>query len=104
MTNTIAAIIVTIGTNWTTVGTFYPISGPSQDVQQGRIVTNTTAIVEWKGNRTEFVLEYQDGPICGERKLPAKSNWINGTNGTIQNYLIPNQGFLIVTNSANIGL
>ena len=71
MTNIIAAVIITISTNWTTIGTFTPYSSwRNETVEQGRSMTNTTAILEWKGQRREMVLESQEGPIIGERRVP----------------------------------
>lgn len=93
MTNTTAAIIVTIATNWTSIGTFTPISGPACDVQMGRIVTNVHAIIEWKEQRKELLVESRDGPEIGERRVPRPpeqvivlTNWAN-------------RGFYIYTNN-----
>jgi hypothetical protein len=69
MTNLLAAVIVTISTNWTSIGTFISLSGAMEDVQQGQRVTNTTAILEWRGSRREFVLETATGPAVGERRV-----------------------------------
>jgi hypothetical protein len=91
MTNLLAAVIVTIGTNWTPIGTFTPTgqSWNAQTVERGNIVTNTTAILEWKGGRKEMLLESQAGPEIGERKIPA--------NGSLTNSMILTPG-QIMTN------
>lgn len=72
MTNLLAAIFVTVGTNWTTSGTFVSISGVSEEVQVGRLETNFLAVIEWREQKRELVLETCLGPICGERRVPIK--------------------------------
>lgn len=70
MTNIVAAVITTIVTNWVSVGTFTPTSGwPQYDVQEARLQTNTVAIVEYKHQRKEVVLESCEGPKVAERKI-----------------------------------
>ena len=70
MTNVIAAIIVTLSTNWHSIGTFTPHIGQPSEVQEGRIVTNTIAIIHWNGEAKSMVIEAADGPVIAERKLP----------------------------------
>lgn len=70
MTNILAAIIITVSTNWVSTGTFTPTSGsPQYDVQAGNLQTNVTAILEWKGQRKEMILETVAGPKVGERRV-----------------------------------
>ncbi len=93
MTNLTAAVIVTLSTNWTTIGTFRPSTGLilEQDVQEGRLSTNTIAIMEWRGQRKEVVLESQDGPVVGERKLPPQTIIFHSP--YITNYIFTNMSF-----------
>lgn len=81
MTNVVAAIIVTLSTNWTGIGTFTPNVGQPSRVEEGRIATNTIAIIEWKNRRSEIVLESTDGPVIGERKvaIPQITFWYTNT-------------------------
>jgi len=112
MSKDVLLIQPSIATNWQSIGTYTPKTGASEDVQRGNIVTNTTAILEWKGKRHELLLESVNGPECGERRVPMQNQWPQqwyglgwmGTNITITNILlndlIPHeqQGFTI-TNS-----
>jgi hypothetical protein len=69
MTNILAAIIVTVSTNWTSIGEFIPTKGtPQYDVQEAHLQTNTIAILEWKGEKREFTLESVQGPKIDERR------------------------------------
>lgn len=75
MTNILAAIIVTVSTNWVSVGTYTERdSGKSYDVQRGNLQTNVTAILEWKGQRKEVLLESASGPVVAERKEENRSS------------------------------
>jgi len=70
MTNVVAAIIVTLSTNWHSIGTFTPHVGRPSEVQEGRIVTNTIAIIHWNGEAKSIVIETAEGPVIAERKFP----------------------------------
>lgn len=95
MTNIVAAIIVTVATNWTTTGTFTPVSGGiPEEFQAGRIVTNSTAILVWKGARHEVVVESVSGPVCGERRIPKPI-----VNQWATNYTWPKGGIIYMTNA-----
>jgi hypothetical protein len=75
MTNILAFVIVTICTNWTQIGTFTPKSGGvSSKVEEGRVLTNTTAIFTWNGAKKEFILNTKEGPVVGERKTFDKTS------------------------------
>jgi hypothetical protein len=103
MTNLLAAVIVTIATNWTSTGTFTPKIAPdgnhffpyTEDVQQARVITNTTVILDWEGARHEIVLKSVPGPVVGERRVPSVA-----TNYTYwaTNIIIPNKGWYTITN------
>ncbi len=99
MTNILAAIFITVSTNWTPTGTFTPIEGPAVDVQEGRLATNTTAIVEWRGQRHELLLETVLGPKVGERRLPKPAPPVRwATNWTIP-VVLTNYGTAWITNT-----
>lgn len=90
MTNIIAAIIITISTNWTSIGTFTPNNSyGTENVLQGRIVTNTTAIMQWRGVEHRYVLQSDEGPVVGERREPKTHWWTT-------NWVIP--GNIYITN------
>lgn len=66
MTNLLATILVTITTNWVTVSTTYPapcgmegclVYHPITDNQVGTVMSNTVAVIEWRGRKVETVLE-----------------------------------------------
>ncbi len=64
MTNILAAIIVTVTTNWVTTSITSPLTQPNLavDVSQianqfGARVTNTVAVIVWNGKTNHFVLE-----------------------------------------------
>jgi hypothetical protein len=72
MTNILATISLVVVTNWTTIGTYTPVSGyPREDVQQGVIQTNTVLYWAWKGATNCVVLETERGPVVGERRVPS---------------------------------
>ena len=75
MSKDLLMIQPSIATNWQSIGTYTPKTGSSEDVQRGNIVTNTTAILEWKGKRHELLLESVNGPDCGERRVPKPNQW-----------------------------
>lgn len=85
MTNTIAAILTLIVTNTASIGTFTDKAGTSYDVQESKYGTNTVAIIEFEGQKREFILKSEPGPVIGEMKVP---NWKFITNGTAQWYYI----------------
>lgn len=66
MTNLLATLLVTITTNWVTVSTTYPapcgmvgccVYHAVTDNQVGTVMSNTVAVIEWKGRKVETVLE-----------------------------------------------
>lgn len=73
MTNTIAAIVVLVATNWTSIGTFTDHTKQVFDVQQGQRMTNTVAIIEYEGQKYEFTLKSLPGDVVGERRDPCPS-------------------------------
>ena len=100
MTNLLAAIIVTVSTNWTTIGTFTPGKDgigawPTHDVQEGRVTTNVIAIAEWKGQKVEFPLETVPGPVIGERRVERQLKIIAEPT---QLFKYPPPGFFTMTN------
>lgn len=97
MTNIIATIIITVTTNWVTIGTFTPLNGNGiENVMQGRLSTNTTAIFEWKHSRRELLLETVEGPVVGEKREP---RYITNRVMWATNYYIPNWWFTNYTNA-----
>lgn len=108
--------IQTVVTNWTTIGTYTPKTGSTEDVQRGNIVTNTIAVIEWKGIRHEFILESTPGPDCGERRVPGQHIWpqrlwpqqwpLDGHGWSITNFyhLDTNANWSAITNSVWIGM
>lgn len=81
MTNLIASLVITLSTNWTTIGMFTPSCGQSgclvihqsEDVQRGDIETNYVAEVEFNCVKHRFVIEKKMGGSIGERRV-ARSN------------------------------
>lgn len=88
LTNLIAAVIVTVATNWVTVSRTTPVN-PQTDgltitlgmfyAMQNQVayrVTNYVAVIEWKGQEKRFLLEsHQSAEPCGTRSIP-ESPWI----------------------------
>ena len=78
MTNLVAAIIITVSTNWQTTGTFTPTIGTAHEVQVGYLVTNTVAIFTWKDVMRSHILETNRGPDIGERRIPRIERSVGG--------------------------
>lgn len=66
MTNLVATIVFSIVTNWMTVSTTYPapcsfqgcaVYHPTLLNQKGLILSNTTAIIQWKDQKMDVVVE-----------------------------------------------
>lgn len=71
MTNVVAAVVITIQTQWISHGVLIRVDGSREHVQRAQAVTNTTAIVQWNNKRHEMVLENLVGPITDvERRTP----------------------------------
>lgn len=84
MTNIIAAIIITVTTNWVTVSetrqtvtpdsAFYAVNRGVVWNQTGARVTNTVAVIVWKGSTNHFILEstqpFYEGDL--NRSIPAR--------------------------------
>jgi hypothetical protein len=76
MTNIVAAVIVTVATNWTHVGTLDRFDeGVQYKLLEGKRITNTTAIIEWRGQELRMLLERADGPVVGEKKEKIPQYW-----------------------------
>lgn len=71
MTNITASILMFVGTNWITVGTFTPVDGsPQQHIQQGYFVTNHTLVTEYQSQMYSITLKQMEGPVAGSRMQP----------------------------------
>ncbi len=88
MTNLLVTVVITLSTNWTTVGYYYPKEGPTyQEVQEGRLMTNAIACFFWKDKGHEVILEQTQGPVVAERKLPMP---IKTFSNSPTNWFVPN--------------
>lgn len=95
MTNLIASLVITLSTNWTTIGTFTPscnqsgclVDHQSEDVQSGSVETNYQAQVEFNGTTHRFLMEKRVGPLIGERRVP-KAYYYIATNWWASNWVI----------------
>lgn len=74
MTNIVAAIITLVVTNTTDVGEFTWKDGSKFDVKQDNWRTNHICLIEWKGDKKEFVIDFTDGPVIGERRVAKNSS------------------------------
>ena len=85
MTNIVAAITFAVVTNWTTVSKTEGVCNrpgclaihiPTLN-QQGARVTNTVALVVWKGKTNEVILESTEPFWTGElhRSIAGESPW-----------------------------
>lgn len=80
MTNIVAAVVFTVTTNWVTVSVTRPVPAnpllaiyqPEVENQIGARVTNTVALVVWKGKTNEVILESTPAFYAGalERSVP----------------------------------
>lgn len=70
MTNLTAVLLVLLATNWVEIGTFTDTNRNSFKVEQGRLATNTVAILEFENHEHRFILKSVEGPVVGERKMP----------------------------------
>lgn len=92
MTNLTAALLVLLATNWVEIGTFTDTNRNSFKVEQGRLATNTVAILEFEHHEHRFILKSVEGPIVGERKTPNQvavwtNNFMLATNLCVTNFL-----------------
>jgi len=87
MTNTIAAILVLIVTNWVNVGTFTDHDNKSFDVLEGRTATNTEAVVNWNGKEFRLLMQSDAGPTNQVRQFKERPPvWIWATNYCVTNW------------------
>ena len=70
MTNIMATIIIVVQTNWASMGTFTDTAGNVFDVQRGRLVTNTIAVIEFENRKYDCTLKFELGPVVAEKKTP----------------------------------
>lgn len=78
MTNTVAAILTIVATNWTYYGTITFPDGSKTSVEKGVRVTNITAVLEYKNQKKEFILESFSGSSVGTRegvRVNPNFNW-----------------------------
>ena len=70
MTNITAVVLITITTNWSSIGTLTLKNGAKEDVQQGRLCTNELCVIEYKGNKHELLINTNLGPVICEKRIP----------------------------------
>ena len=103
MTNLLlfAEVTITLTTNWTPVGTWNPVTGPSVTVEQGTLQTNAWAFSPWSSALTAPALVGTcSGPVIGKRRItnapPVMTNSIQWYQWSHTNWAVP--PMLYITN------